>query len=843
MVNNEKTKPSGKLQSILLLVVVCFLVAIPQVSAFDWTDTDAYWKLDETSGTFADSANSYDLTNTGAVYGGSDNGIIGNATYSNSIGDRLTSSTSPSINGNFTISTWLYRTGEYLTGNNAIIDVGDFGSNDGFGMWIGGTYDVAVNQLTWRINQNYNHYNASMAIPLNTWAHAVITYDGTNVKMYLDGVLKTTDAHTTDPSVPSDIQFFSREHGGETFVGRIDETGLWSKALSQTDITELYNSGSGLTYGDTYGPTITLIYPVNDTIISDVGTNFTVSGNNLSDVAGEWTNVTYNVWQNSTLVNSTTVDFTDDITFNETLYIDNFGFKDYEWNAEACYTNITGDYCVNATNNNTFSVSLFTIISESYVNDTVSGTLENFSISIDLLEGYSLSAASFMYNGTDNSPSITAEGDNRFLLVSDYQIPILVTDENVTFYWGMTFTGDVTFNSTEKTQLVRAVLLDNCSVYTYQLFNISLFDEELKTSLVGDIEITYTLLNMPSYQTINIYSFKQNNISNVGVCSGINLSSESLAYSAEIRYVSDNYAPELYHIQRAATGTGIQSINLFDLHDNESTEFKLTYQDDTFNFVDGAIIQLQRKYISEGIYEVVEAPLTSRDGVAVVHVDLNSIKYKATVVKNGVVLDIFDNLVFKCESELTGECTQKLLGGINPQNSKEVANLIDFSYLISSVNNTITTTFTIPSGTSSLVNILLVQVDNFGTTTLCNSTVISSAGSIDCTYNDTIGDSRVFLTISKDGVIVVNQGYFIPENINLGFAGNNYIIVLLLLLTLVGMAFASPEWIVIIGVVAFFIAGGLWLLNGMNLVIGLGTMMFVVIAVAILIKEMTKQED
>ncbi len=208
MANFKSYKAS---QSILLLVVVCFIVAIPTVSAFNWTDTDAYWKLDETSGTFADSANSYDLTNTGAVYGGSDNGIIGNATYSNSIGDRLTSSTSPSINGNFTISTWLYRTGNGDYKNDAIIDVGDYTSNDGFGMWIGGTDDVAVNQLTWRINQNYNHYNASMAIPLNTWAHAVITYDGTNVKMYLDGVLKTTDAHTTDPSVPSDIQFFQRK--------------------------------------------------------------------------------------------------------------------------------------------------------------------------------------------------------------------------------------------------------------------------------------------------------------------------------------------------------------------------------------------------------------------------------------------------------------------------------------------------------------------------------------------------------------------------------------------------------------------------------------------------------
>jgi uncharacterized membrane protein YfcA len=118
---------------------------------------------------------------------------------------------------------------------------------------------------------------------------------------------------------------------------------------------------------------------------------------------------------------------------------------------------------------------------------------------------------------------------------------------------------------------------------------------------------------------------------------------------------------------------------------------------------------------------------------------------------------------------------------------------------------------------------------------MCNTTVFSSAGSIDCDYNETIGDSRVYLTITKDGTIYAHQGYFISENIDLGFVGNNYLLVLIILLTLVGMAFASPEWTVIIGIVAFVITGGLWLIKGMDLVAGLGMMLFVIIAAVILI--------
>ena len=482
-------------------------------------------------------------------------------------------------------------------------------------------------------------------------------------------------------------------------------------------------------------------------------------------------------------------------------------------------------------------------VSETYSNETKSGVTEDFLLNLTLGNGYDIASVSLVFNGTAQSTSITSSGQDRVVSVTDFEIPQYEASANISFYWNLILDDLTEINTSENIIFVENILLDNCSSYTYRLFNLSLFDEEAKTPIYGDIEFNFDLLNTPGYEIINSINISLINITTAGICSDVNLSQDGFYKSVEIRYLSDGYAPELYHIQRAEIGSDSQSIRLFDLNNSQSTEFKITYQDDTFNFVDDAIIQLQRKYISEGIYEVVEAPLTSRDGVTVVHIDLDSIKYKATVVKNGVVLDTFDNLVFNCDSELTGECTQKLLGGVNPQNSQELSNLIDFSYSVSSVNNTITTAFTVPSGTPSTINILLKQVDSFETVTLCNSTISSSAGSIDCDYNETIGDSSVYLTVSKDGEIYVNKGYFIAENTNLGFAGNNYLIVLILLLTLVGMAFASPEWIVIIGIVALVVAGGLWLINGMNLVIGLGMMIFAIMAAVVLIMKMTKQED
>jgi len=73
--------------------------------------------------------------------------------------------------------------------------------------------------------------------------------------------------------------------------------------------------------------------------------------------------------------------------------------------------------------------------------------------------------------------------------------------------------------------------------------------------------------------------------------------------------------------------------------------------------------------------------------------------------------------------------------------------------------------------------------------------------------------------------------------------GMNFFIVFLFLISLVGMAIASPEWMMIIGIMVFMISGTLLLLSGMSLAMGLGAMAWLVVAVIIIILKMAKQED
>jgi hypothetical protein len=477
-------------------------------------------------------------------------------------------------------------------------------------------------------------------------------------------------------------------------------------------------------------------------------------------------------------------------------------------------------------------------------NETRAGNTENFVLNLTLHSSLDLISAILFYEGTPNYPSISSIGQFRVISLLNYAVPLYTVDTNTSLFFNIILDDATEINTTNVTQLVQAIFLDNCSTYTNRLFNISLFDEITKVSMRGDIEFVYKLLNVPAYQEINKLNMSFTNVSNISICSNINLSEQNFVQSIEIRYTSNGYKSEFYNIQRGEITDENLVINLFDLNSSSSTEFKVTYQDSSFDFVEDAIVQLQRKYVAEDIYEVVEAPLTSSDGVVLLHIDMDSVKYRATITKNGVLLDEFDNLVFKCQSELTGECEYKLLGNINTQNDLNYDNLTDFYYSEPVLTNeSITITFSVPSGTPGLINLVMTQTDQFANKTLCNKTTTSSSGSLTCDYSESLGQSYIDLYLYKYGEGVVRTTYVLYPESELTWLGNNYIFIIILLFSLVGMALSSPEWIIINGIITIVISGGLWLANGLSFVMGLGNIIWLVIAGIILISKISQQED
>lgn len=88
------------------------------------------------------------------------------------------------------------------------------------------------------------------------WHHVVVTFDGSNIRMYRDGVLVTgPSAHTggiqDQPGV--DITIGAQEDNStaaNVFSGLIDEVAIFDDVLTADEIEWLYNTGSGRAYGD-----------------------------------------------------------------------------------------------------------------------------------------------------------------------------------------------------------------------------------------------------------------------------------------------------------------------------------------------------------------------------------------------------------------------------------------------------------------------------------------------------------------------------------------------------------------------------------------------------------------
>lgn len=136
-------------------------------------------------------------------------------------------------NGVFTVSLWAYKTAWstadkddwFLRSEGSKITVN-------LGLNAGGTLQFAVFLPSNKIYQARTMTNFSSG-----WHHFVGTFDNTNAKLYVDGILKTT------VSTAETYTFFTRNSlkiGGSNCNSKIDDVQLYATALTPEDIKSLY---------------------------------------------------------------------------------------------------------------------------------------------------------------------------------------------------------------------------------------------------------------------------------------------------------------------------------------------------------------------------------------------------------------------------------------------------------------------------------------------------------------------------------------------------------------------------------------------------------------------------
>ena len=215
----------------------------------------AYYKLDESSGNAADSVASFDLTNNGTA--GFTSGLIDNCTdygTANSSKYFRLSNNLGITGGPITISTWIKMRTEISTGVQNVVLQGDAGTDVNYFIsyeYNGGTRRLAFNRQRQAVNNNYTYGTATLGT--SAWNHVVLTYDGTDLAGWLNGTQIASDLSTSGDGAAaavSDIMLGTDQgQSGTNYLSAYqDETGIWSRAISDAEIGELYNSGAGLTY-------------------------------------------------------------------------------------------------------------------------------------------------------------------------------------------------------------------------------------------------------------------------------------------------------------------------------------------------------------------------------------------------------------------------------------------------------------------------------------------------------------------------------------------------------------------------------------------------------------------
>lgn len=217
-----------------------------------------YWKVDELSGDLVDSSgNSRTLTNNAATSLGAASIIgtaadfpAGNATRYFSRNDNC-----GITGGAISMQMWVKMKAEITSGTRdpSFATCGSATNNINYGVgydYNAGTRRVYVNRQKQNVSNNPEYFNVSLG---TTWHHLVLTYDGTTLYAYVDGVRSTGLATSGNgASAGADLVAFGVENDG--FAGGLasncymDEFAVWSRALTQVEVKQLYNNGAGLPF-------------------------------------------------------------------------------------------------------------------------------------------------------------------------------------------------------------------------------------------------------------------------------------------------------------------------------------------------------------------------------------------------------------------------------------------------------------------------------------------------------------------------------------------------------------------------------------------------------------------
>lgn len=219
----------------------------------------AYWDCNEGSGTILNDIHGHnDGTLVNASF--SPNGVIGSCIESDYFGDyvRITNtSIFDNIYDQLTISFWVrFNTLPMGTDSyNVMVYIADGLNNAVAGIFISELDNriYYTNRISGSTNHQADYVYSSVISNTTSFMHVVCITQGIgqNFKIYINGADDTMRSWgATGPILPifGSHHFLLNNGGVRAINGYMDEIGLWTRALSLTEVQRLWNYGNGLPY-------------------------------------------------------------------------------------------------------------------------------------------------------------------------------------------------------------------------------------------------------------------------------------------------------------------------------------------------------------------------------------------------------------------------------------------------------------------------------------------------------------------------------------------------------------------------------------------------------------------
>ncbi len=773
----NSTKANANKTGLIVLAMV-FLAILVSALLNDSTFV-SYYKMDDTTGVLA--TDSQGAINGTLLEGVLDQqkGLINASFYFNGTDAaglgyiNFTTLSTACFDFNCSVSMWTNNsrlgTSYYYTEGDGS-NVGDY-VTFGHGLATGSRYNIRIFD-----DGAGDTLNSAQALGGNNnpvFQHVVFILNTTSMLIYINGTFDNQTAITA--SALSSQRFSGMGHlfegspGGDVFRGNMDEVGIWNKELTSEEVTRLYNGGNGLAFPFSE-VAVFLNSPQNDSTFSSRNLEFNAT---LTPINVTLINATFHLWNSTNdLVNTTNISVTGVVSNDSIFNISGIPFGESTWNVLGCGTNETGGVLCSFANLNFSLTSGFLVNNITFNSPVTEVSQQIFSLNLTYdLTTHNLDPR-FHYNNTIFTPSTAIVGGDT-ILTNQILVPGIVTAVNETLFWDLEFTDVDTsavfsFNTTQNNQSILPLGIDDCGVFTNEIFNFTMVDEETQIILNGsalnsstDMDIAINVFD--SFRQTKVITFSNNfTINPIRICLESALLNDSdYLLDAIINYeVEGVYASEFYNLANVSLNEDFvaREITLFDLNLSDSTAFQLTFTGIDFLPQGDVLINVDRQYIAENVFKTVELPITDTDGKTVIHLVRNDVIYNIRMIKEGALIGNFERIRAFCDDPLLQNCQLSLgaSSSISGFTFDEATGLAFSSVPTFDPNaSTVSFDFVVVSGIPKTINMNVTRNDIFGNRTVCENSVTSASGTVLCSIDPGITDTRLITAVSVDGVGVI----------------------------------------------------------------------------------------